>query len=346
VDDRDGGGAGCGLTMAHTFYQLAPQEAWPGQAGVGAVRPIPGDDRRLHAPDTSLVLLDGGVTIARCSCWWTGTARHDGEAIGAIGHYAAADGEAGTSILQRAVALLATRGVATAVGPMDGNTWRRYRFIVERGSEPVFFLEPDNPDEWPAHWMRAGFSPLATYTSAMNEDLEQEDPRTPDRLARLEREGLRIRTIDPARIDTELGRIHALSLAAFSRNFLYTPVGEAEFREQYHAVLPVVRPGLVLLAERGDELLGFMFAVPDVLRASRGAPVDTVILKTIAVHPSVAGSGLGGALMDLVQRGARQLGFTRAIHALIHESNTSRRISDRYARTIRRYALYSRSLTP
>jgi hypothetical protein len=54
--------------------------------------------------------------------------------------------------------------------------------------------------------------------------------------------------------------------------------------------------------------------------------------------------GLGGALMDLVQRSARDLGFRRAIHALIHETNVSRTISGRFARTFRRYALFSKQL--
>jgi GNAT superfamily N-acetyltransferase len=85
-----------------------------------------------------------------------------------------------------------------------------------------------------------------------------------------------------------------------------------------------------------------MFALPDVLQARRSGAVDTVILKTIAVDPAVAGMGLGGVLMDLVQRTARRLGFTRAIHALMHEGNVSRRISHRYARQIRRYALFER----
>ena len=49
-----------------------------------------------------------------------------------------------------------------------------------------------------------------------------------------------------------------------------------------------------------------------------------MILKTLAVDPSVRGLGLGGALMDLAQRSARELGFRRAIHALIHDSNVSR----------------------
>jgi GNAT superfamily N-acetyltransferase len=88
-----------------------------------------------------------------------------------------------------------------------------------------------------------------------------------------------------------------------------------------------------------------MFALPDLLQARRRARIDTVVLKTVAVHPSFRGIGLGGALMDLVQRSARRMGFRRAVHALIHETNVSRRISDGYARTVRRYALFSRPLT-
>jgi L-amino acid N-acyltransferase YncA len=87
-----------------------------------------------------------------------------------------------------------------------------------------------------------------------------------------------------------------------------------------------------------------MFAFPDLLQARRSVPIDTVILKTVAVDPAMSGMGLGGALTDLVQRSARDLGFRRAIHALIHETNVSRTISGRSARTFRRYALFSRPL--
>ena len=130
------------------------------------------------------------------------------------------------------------------------------------------------------------------------------------RRARPSREaGITIRTLDPPRPEAELQRIFKLSLSAFSRNFLYTPIAEAEFLAQYQAVLPHVRPELVLLAEKEDALVGFMFAIPDLLQARRGVPIDTVILKTIAVDPAMSGLGLGGALMDLVQRRARALGF-------------------------------------
>lgn len=330
--------------MSTAILQLKPDEPDPRVECDRGVALIATTDRRLHAPDCHLLVLDSGSLVARGSCWWHGTAPIDGGRLGVIGHYAASDGGSAALLLSRACSLLADAGCTMAAGPMDGNTWRRYRFIVERGSEPPFFLEPDNPDDWPAHWMASGFSPLAHYTSAVNDDLHIEDTRTADALPRLTAHGIRVRPFDPARADEELHSMYRLSTAAFSCNFLYSPLSEEEFMLQNRAVLPFVRPELVLLAERDAELAGFMFALPDALQARRGESIDRVILKTVAVGPAFTGMGLGGALMDLVQRAARHLGFRRAIHALIHEQNASRRLSDRYARTIRRYALFARQL--
>ena len=330
--------------MSYEFLELSTPGSDPSIACDRGVAMASSTDRGLHAPDVHLLAIERGSLIARCSCWWRETPALDGQPLGVIGHYAAADAASASAILARACDTLAAAGCKTAVGPMDGNTWRRYRFIVDRGADPVFFLEPDNPDDWPDSWAAAGFTPLASYSSAVNDDLAREDARTESALARLTASGISVRSFDPTQADNELRRIFTLSLTAFSRNFLYTPISEAEFLAQNHAVLPFVKPELILLAERESALTGFMFAVPDVLQARRGAPVDTVILKTAAVDPSASGIGLGGVLFDLVQHSTRQMGFKRAIHALMHETNASRRLSNRYARTIRRYALFSRSL--
>src|SRR5262249_53673062 len=132
---------------------------------------------------------------------------------------------------------------------------------------------------------------------------------------------------------------------AFRNNFLYTPIGEAEFLGQYSAIRPHVRPELALLAERGGELIGFLFTIPDLLQAQRGQKMDTVILKTLAVHPEHGGLCLGSVMMGRAHEIARQMGFTRAIHALFHESNRSGRISSHTAQVFRRYTLYQRALS-
>lgn len=330
--------------MTFTFIELSANDPDPVAAADQGVNPVAPHHRSVHAPDRHVVMLRRASLAGRCSCWWTDAPRLLGDRYGIVGHYAAADHASGTALLDYTCNVLASAGCTVAAGPMDGNTWRRYRLITERGEAPPFFLEPDNPDDWPRHWTDAGFAPLATYASAVNEDLEVGDPRSAAARERLAGSGIVLRSFDPARAEEELRRIFALSLAAFSRNFLYTPIAESEFMAENRAVLPFVRPELVLLAERDGDLVGFMFAVPDMLQARRGDAVDTVVLKTMAVHPDLAGRGLGGLLMDEVQRAAADLGFRRAIHALMHERSRSTKLSARYARTIRRYTLFSRPL--
>src|SRR5512134_3810448 len=105
---------------------------------------------RRDAPDEHWLLPgERGALRARCSLWWTRTPALLGHRVGLIGHYAAPAAAPGAGLLDRACHELAARGCSVAVGPMDGSAWRRYRLITERGTEPTFFLEPDNPDDWP-----------------------------------------------------------------------------------------------------------------------------------------------------------------------------------------------------
>ncbi|MFN0086638.1 MAG: N-acetyltransferase, partial [Blastocatellia bacterium] len=72
--------------------------------------------------------------------------------------------------------------------------------------------------------------------------------------------------------------------------------------------------------------------------------VDTLIIKTVAVLPEAGYAGLGSLLVARAHEIAEAAGFRRVIHALMHETNRSRRISDHYAGTMRRYTLFSRAL--
>ena len=61
-------------------------------------------------------------------------------------------------------------------------------------------------------------------------------------------------------------------------------------------------------------------------------------------HPECGGAGVGSLLMARCHEMARGLGYTRVIHALMHEDNKSRKISSHSARPIRRYTLFARPL--
>jgi hypothetical protein len=298
-----------------------------------------------HAPDAALVALDDRGLRARCSLWWNNTPSLDDDRLGVIGHYGAIDAGAGHALLTEANAVLVRHRCTQAVGPMDGNSWRRYRFIIERGEEPPFFLEPNNPDDWPSHFTSAGFTPLAHYYSALNSDLSQHDPRAAGAAPRLANTGVTVRQLDLDRFEDELRGVYRVAAVSFRAAFLYTPLSESAFVAQYRKIRAYVRPELVFIAELAGEPVGFAFTVPDVNELLRTESVHTVIIKTVAILPDRSRfSGLGSVLVQRTHDAARELGFSRAIHALMHESNQSLAISARTGRPMRRYAIFARDL--
>jgi len=296
--------------------------------------------------DEHWMAVANGEVQARCSLWWSTARSVDGKRAGYIGHYGALSQQAGRELLRHACARLQSESCELAIGPIDGSTWKRYRLLTERGAEPPFFLEPDNPDDWPAHFTSAGFVELAHYSSASDADLAVRDPRVPELEARMSSLNVRIRNMDSHTFRSELERIYSISLVSFQNAFLYSPLSRAECIALYEPLEKYVRPELVFLAERNDEPLGFVFSVPDWLQAKRGLHVDTMIVKTLAIVPQHELSGLGGLLLDRCRQRGLEIGYRRAIHALIHDGNaSSRRLSSRFGTTIRGYALYSRSLS-
>lgn len=290
---------------------------------------------------------DAGQPAARASLWWTHAPPHPAQRIGCIGHFAAQDRAPAAVLLDRVCAELAAAGCTLAVGPLDGNTFRAYRFVTRRAFDgpayPPFFLEPDNPDAWPADFSAAGFAPWAEYYSSLT-TLDTPDPRLAEAMRHLAEHRISVRSPAPGAFERELARLYEMILVSFSRALLFAPIARAEFMAQYAALQPVLIPDLALLAEQEGRLVGFLLALPDLAQAQRGAPVDTVILKTLAVLPELGGGGIGSALVAVGQEQARQMGFRQAIHALMHDANLSRKISAHYARPIRQYTLFAKTV--
>lgn len=298
---------------------------------------------RSHAPDLVLAHETEGSLRARASLWWSHVPQHGEERLGLIGHYAAQDRAAGGGILELSCSTLAGHGCTLAVGPIDGSTWRRYRLLTERGSEPPFLLEPDNPDDWPQHFEATGFRPLARYYSSINED----NSRGMDREAMMRRSdlaGYRLRQLEGADIDAELDCLWQLSCEGFQDNYLYTPISKTEFLSLYGPLVGQVRPELVQIAEWQGTAVAFCLALPNLLQAGRDRAVDTVIVKSLAVLPAHRGKGLASVLLAHINRTARALGMHRTIHALMHEDNPSRRLYRAVMRDFRCYTLYARPL--
>ena len=289
-------------------------------------------DERLSAPGAS------------CSLWWSGERGVRGHRAGAIGHVRAADAASLAALLARACEALARQGCTLALGPMDGSTWGRYRAVVQRGPEPAFFLEPDEPDHVAAGFVAAGFGVAARYRSALEAPIACGDPRLAGVESRLASEGIRIRPLDPAHWDAELRRIHALCMASFRASFLFQPIAVHEFVALHRPLGALVEPGLALVAEEGGRFVAMFFSFADRLEAERTGRATTLVVKTIATLPERRCAGLARVLAERVAVSAHRKGFRRAIHALMHEANVSAAWSAQAGRVFRRYALFAKRL--
>lgn len=279
-----------------------------------------------------------------CSLWWQHTPLLANERVGLIGAFHAEDQASAQRVLERACARLARRGCTLAVGPMDGSTWNSYRFITEWGTEPTFFLEPSHLPEGPLHFRRAGFSEIARYSSRLQPVLIPDDPRLPRVVERLQALGATIRSLDRSRMDGELQNIFRVVTAAFRGSFLHTPIPYRMFRDLYAPLLVNLEAALVLLAEHGDQCVGFALGVPDLLERRREGGARTLIVKTVAVLPDRRYAGLGRLLWLNLCSQAAGLGHTRAINALMHDGGHSFNMSQAHSLPMRRYALFARRL--
>ena len=296
-------------------------------------------------PDAHLVRIQNRQLVARASVWWTGT---HAPGAGLVGHASWADAAVGAELVDEALVRLRAEGCTSVLGPMDGSTWRSYRVVVDPAphgpAEPPFASEPFPPPQIGEAFVLAGFAPVAHYVSARTAALPDRAEAWAAARRQLGAHGISVRSFDPAQADRELARLYPLIRDAFADNLFYTPLPEADFRAMYAPLVAQNDPGLMLIAERADEPVGFHFGFPDLAQAARGEPVDTVICKTLAVSAAARGRGLGGALTLGLEEAGRQRGLTQSLHALMHEANDSLKISRHGARIMRRYALLGREL--
>ena len=287
--------------------------------------------------DEQLTIRADGEAVASCSLWWSSTPMLEGKRVGYIGHYARTDERAAAELLRKARETLATAGCEQVIGPVDGDTWHRYRFVTHAGKSAPFRLEPQNPPEYVRDFERAGFRVAAEYLSAQEDDLSYRDPRVERVSQRLDSLGVRIRNLDVVNFEAALNAMYDIAMASFARNFLFTPIERADFLALYRPLQPLIDPSFVAIAEHEGRMAGFAFALGDF-------EDDTIVGKTQARLPEARYAGLGAALVQHVRTQAHERGKKRIIHALIAANNVALNASRRTAYPIRRYAVYGCTL--
>lgn len=251
-----------------------------------------------------------------------------GRRTAAVGSFACDRAAAGGQLLRDIAARLSAEGFEALIGPMDGDTWHKYRVVSTSDGSRPYFLEPVSGSHDLEAFRNAAFAPISSYVSArasIDEALAEPAPPVA---------GVTISAWDGADAGRLIGGLFDMSSHAFANNAFYKPITREAFLALYQPILPAIDPRLVFFARQAEgRLVGFMFALPDHLE---GAEIKTGIIKTYAS----AVPGVGRMLVDAAHGEMRRQGFKNVIHALMHVDNRSRQRSlSHHGKVFRRYDL-------
>ena len=143
---------------------------------------------------------------------------------------------------------------------------------------------------------------------------------------------------------TVLNKVYDLTIEAFKNNFLYSELDREIFLKIYMNYEDKIVKKFFKMLYLKDELIGYVFGIPDYAELEYKGKIETMILKTIAISPKYNGKGMGYILIDELVKEAEKSGYKNVIYALMYEKNISKNIGLLLGDELRRYTLFIKEL--
>lgn len=285
--------------------------------------------------------------ISRATCFMDNTPKDkEGTVVGCIGNVEFNNKEEGIAILSKCEEVFKEAGFKKIVGPMNGNTWKKYRTLKHSEDVPMFLLENVNPIEDNEIFEEAGFGVEYEYTSTLGKIADHYDSDVLDMIEeQIKEEGIVFRNISKEKIMEDLEKIYNVSRESFSRNPYYTDISKDDFITQYTPYIDMIDENFIMIAEKNGKEVAFVFCIPNLLELQRRELLHTLILKTIAVLPEYEDLGIGNILLRNIAKKAEEKGLEDWIFAFMFKENTSQKMAARNnSHVIREYVLYSKKI--
>ena len=244
---------------------------------------------------------------------------------------------------------LKKEGIETIIGPLNGTTWNTYRYVTEKGNRRPFLLEPWNEDYSVSLFEKLDFNHLAGYISTVMEGMDSDGRRNLNKkIEKLKKfdyyKDIKVESAENKDIMTVLNKVYDLTVEAFKNNFLYSKLEKEIFLKMYLSYEDKIIKKFFKMLYLKDELIGYVFGIPDYTELGYKEKIDTIILKTIAVSPEYNGKGMGYILINSLIEEAEKEGYENVIYALMHESNVSKNIGLLLGNILRKYTLFIKEL--
>lgn len=296
----------------------------------------------LQSPETDSlaqcwVVLENGTAVGRVGFYHNKEILYQGESTAQLGLFECINNPQAVAVLfEKAREEARKIGAAWLLGPLNGTTWNRYRFLTDKGTEPPFLGEPTHPDYYPELWEEAGFVPVGAYLS----NVAPLDPATEKDADFWHRNHLRVETVLPQNLAQVLTDVYPMCTAAFETAPFYSSISREQFIQKLFAVKPLLQAGCTkVVYDVSGNAVAFALCYPDPLSS------DRTILKTAARVKNAPVSGIINALYREIAVPSLRLDRTQLIHAFIHEANSSATRSGHFGgETMRWYTLFGKEL--
>jgi hypothetical protein len=193
-----------------------------------------------------------------------------GAGTGQWGMFEALDGEAAAELIKNAEGWLREQGMTRALGPFSLSIWDEPGLEIEGSGEPPTAMMAHHRPEYRQWIEAAGYEKAKDLITYALDITNWHDPLIDRLIAAGERNPrIRIRTVDKSRFDEEARLILNLLNDAWSNNWGYVPLTEAEIAYAGKKLKPIIFEELVRVAEVDGEAVAFMLTIPDINELTR-----------------------------------------------------------------------------
>jgi hypothetical protein len=208
----------------------------------------------------------GGRVVGRISAQVDDLVQqHMGAGIGQWGFFDALDGDAAEALIKTAEDWLRGEGMTSALGPISLSIWDEPGLEIEGFDEPPTAMMGHHRPEYRAWIEEAGYEKAKDLLTYELDITHWEDPKIDRLIAMGERNPhIRIRMVDKSKFNQEARIILNLLNDAWSSNWGYVPLTEAEIAYAGKKLKPIIFNELVRIAELDGEPVAFMLTIPDI----------------------------------------------------------------------------------
>jgi hypothetical protein len=185
--------------------------------------------------------------------------------LGQWGMFEALDAEAAAALIATAEEWLRAQRMTSAIGPISISIWDEPGLLIEGFDQPPVVMMGHHRPGYAAWIEQAGYAKAKDlYTSEL--DIRPDLPPLVQRLIASGEKNprIRLRNVDKSRFASEAAIILHLLNDAWSANWGFVPLTDAEIAYAGKKLKPIIYEDLVRIAELDGEPVAFMLTIPDV----------------------------------------------------------------------------------